>query len=191
MLSNFWKMNKIKKMKNGPGDDLKFHYNREERLKKLRRVYEDTGKRKRLFTRRKNRILLIFLVDLIIISAVGYFLTKPANIYIKEKRGEFQYELNVTGIRGNKVMVGFTMKYLGEDKVIFSSPEEVIVLIKDNDGKKYIEEKKNLQSGMILQKGESSSLVFLFEQNDLPTRGRLELFYKDVSVPFFSKDVRF
>jgi len=184
----------LKKERYSGGNEISFHYNREERLKKLRRYLEDKqdeGKKRRLLGKKKNRVLLILLIDLILIAVVGYFLTKPANIYLKENIGNFQYELNVAGIRGNKVMVGFTMKNWGENQVIFSDPLEIKVQIEDNEGKKLIEEKRYFQPGTVLEKGESASLVFLFNQEDLPSRGRLELFYQGNSPSLFSTDVRF
>ena len=90
-----------------PIDDYKrggytFHYSREARLKKLKtRGYD--RKRPRVFSNKKNRSILIVLIDLVLIAVVMYLINKPANVYLQKNENDLIYELNITGIKGKRI----------------------------------------------------------------------------------------
>lgn len=166
----------------------KFYYNREERLKRLgRRI--DT-KRLRLLKRRRLRGFFILLIDLFLIATIFYFLNKPANLYMKQKADDLLYELNVTGIRGKKALIGFTIENQRTEAVLITADEPVWVRI-EAKGREVMEFRKSLGKDTLLEPGESSSVIFLIDEDELPRIGQLELFYGSSSYPLFSKVVRF
>jgi hypothetical protein len=65
---------------------VKFHYDQEGRLERLKRIRRDitkTSGRRRFFVKKRTRSLLIILIDLILIAAAYYLLTRPANVYLE------------------------------------------------------------------------------------------------------------
>ena len=62
-------------------EEVKFYYNREERLKKFRR---GVNTRKRGLFRKRRKGLIIIFIDLFIIALVLYFLNKPVKVYTKK-----------------------------------------------------------------------------------------------------------
>jgi len=169
-------------------DSLKFHYNREERLKKLKR---DVGTHKgKFFSKKRNRSFVVIIVDIFILCIVAYLLNKPANVYLEKEENSVLYQLNVTGIRGNKVLVAFTIKNQGNDTIAFSESEPVIIKIKDKKDYTATYEKP-IEKNTIIKKGEISSIIFLLNEEDLPRVAGLKLYYKSSSFPIFSKIIRF
>ncbi len=171
-----------------PKSEIKYYYSREERLKKLRRGY--TSQTPRFFRRKRSRILLILLVDIFLISIVAYLINKPANLYVTKKAEDLQYELNVTGIRGKKVIVGFSLKNLGANPYHFENSGKVILKILKKDGT-MISKEKSFSPETELQPGESTSVIFIFSQDELPASGKLVIYYRDYNSPIFSRSVRF
>ena len=175
---------------NTPFEEPKYHYSREERVSRIHRnLYPETGKR-RWFRRKRTRSLIIILVDLVLIAAVFYFISKPANIFLEKEVQGTVYQLNIMGIRGKKVLVGFTVKNAGEHAMVFSEAFMVTVRISHDDDKPMVF-RKQMESPATLGPGESSSVIFLLEEEDLPGSGTLELFFGDGSSPLFHKNVRF
>lgn len=168
--------------------ELRFYYSREERLKKLR---GSTGPRRMsLFSKKRSRSLIIIFADIVLIAIVMYFISKPVNIFVKKQVEDRLYEVNVTGIRGSKVMVGFTVKNTGNQRMIISSAPEVIVKIYSGN-KEPLVFRKAIDQEIILLPGESSAIIFILDEEKLPTSGRLELYFEDDSTPLFIKNVRF
>jgi hypothetical protein len=169
-------------------EGIKYHYDREERLKKLRRGQD--RKRARTLSKRRIRTLLIILVDLFIISLVFYILNKPSNIYLEKNIEGILYELNVTGIKGNKLMIGFTVKNEKAEDVVFFEPVPVKVVILDRDEREFSFQKK-LDKNTLLLPQESTSVIFLLDQEALPGSGRLDLYFRSSEAPMFSHNARF
>jgi len=175
------------------GETLHFHYSREERLKKLRR---DQGrKRPRFFSRKSfskksRKALLIIFVDILLVGLVFYFLHRPVNVYMQKKDDGILYELNVTEIKGKKVLIGFTIKNQTEEGIdLVGSPPVRIKLV--NDGTAVLTLHRNIEHDAMLLSGESSSVIFLVDGDDLPRTARLELYYHSDSFPLFERNMRF
>ncbi len=169
---------------------VKFYYNREERLKKIKRDYSTKRSRFLFLSKRRTRSLLIIFVDLILISIVIYLMNRPINVFMQKDGDGVLYELNVTGIRGKKVLIGFTIKSQKDEKIVFSEPVPVSIKIisKSNDVLMF---NKAIKENTILNSGESSSVIFLLNEDDLPRTAHLEFYYNSVSFPLFSRNVRF
>ncbi|UCB47426.1 MAG: hypothetical protein JSV25_08480 [Spirochaetota bacterium] len=172
---------------------VKFHYDRERRLEKLKRLRRDipkTPKRRRFFAKKRTRSLLIILIDLILIAAAYYLLTRPANVYL-EKEGEgLLYELNINGIRGKRVLIGFTVTSLSEDTIVFSEPVIVTVKLTDRNNN-VLTYQRTIESGTILRPDESSSVAFLLAEDELPGSCVLDIYYGNSTLPLFTRNVRF
>jgi len=172
-----------------PGkQEIRFYYSREERLKKLRGLAEP--RRMVLYGKKRRRGLIIIFADIVLIAIVMYFISKPVNIFVKKPIEDRLYELNVTGIRGRKVMVGFTIKNTGDKMMVISDAPEVIVKIYPGN-KEPLVFRKALDQDIILLTGESSSTIFILDEEKLPVSWRLELYFEDDSTPLFVKNVRF
>ena len=172
---------------------VKYHYDREKRLEKLRQIRRDfpkTTKRRRFFAKKRTRSLLIILVDLILIAAAYYLLTRPANVYLEKEEEGLLYELNINGIRGKRVLIGFTITSLKEDTFIISEPVLVTVELTDRNNN-VLTYQRTIESGTTLYPDESSSVAFLLAEDELPGSGQLELYYGNSNTPLFSKNVRF
>jgi hypothetical protein len=171
----------------------KFHYDREKRLERLKQLRHDIDKparKRRFFARKRTRSLFIILIDLVLIAAAYYLLTKPANIFL-EKEGEgLLYELNINGIRGKKVLIGFTVKSQKENVIVFNEPVQVEVKLTDKNSSVTIY-RRTIEANTILHTGESSSVAFLLDEDELPGSGLLELYYGTSTTPLFSRNVRF
>jgi hypothetical protein len=178
----------------GPIDDYKregytFHYSREARLKKLKTRRYDR-KRPRVFSNKKNRSILIVLIDLVLIAVVMYLINKPANVYLQKNENGLIYELNITGIKGKRILIGFSIKNQGAEKLVFSDSVPVVVEIEDRNGG-VIVLKDAVQNNTVLFPEESTSVVFLLNQDELPGTGKVDVFTGSASAPVFTKDVRF
>jgi hypothetical protein len=168
--------------------DLKFHYNRETRLKRMHRSSTEKGKRP--FSRKKRRGLLIVIVDLLLIALVLYYFNRPTNVFLEKSEGSLVYELNVADIRGGKTLIGFTVKNQGETATHELIAGAVIVKIIPQAGESRTFQ-KFIEPGTVLRPGEISSTVFLIGKDELPDWGLLELYYGGKEEPLFSKRVRF
>jgi hypothetical protein len=175
-------------MEESGNSDLKFHYDREARLKKLHRPSTEKGKRH--FSRKKRRGLLIVIVDLLLIALVLYYLNKPTNVFLEKREGSLVYELNVADIRGAKTLIGFTVKSLEETatRKLISGPVTVKIIPQTGESRTF---QKYIEPDTVLRPGEISSTVFLIGEGELPDWGLLELYYDNIDEPLFSKRVRF
>lgn len=167
-----------------------YHYDREARLKRVHRdLYPETGRRK-LFRRKRTKGLLIILIDLVLIAVVYYFISKPVNVFLEKTVESTIYQLNITGIRGKKVLVGFTVKNSGDYEMIFSENVPVTVEI-SRDENPPLTFQRYIEAPTTLDPGESSAVIFLLEEANLPSSATVELFYGESSDRLFSKHVRF
>ncbi len=156
----------------GGGEEVRFHYSREERLKKLRGLTEP--RRMGLFSKKRRRGLLIIFLDLVLIAAVMYLITRPVNLFLQKQVGNRLYELNVTSIKGKKVLIGFTIKNQGEERMELSGSPPVVVKIYPEKVDPLVFQKP-LDQYTALFTGESSSTIFIIDEARLPGRARLEL----------------
>ena len=166
-----------------------YYYSREERLKKLKTV-EGRKRRPRFFSNKKTRNLLIILIDLFLIAVVMYLLNKPANIYLQKNDNGLGYELNITGIKGKRILIGVSIKNEGDEELVFSDSIPIVVEIEDRNGGVIILS-DTIKNDTILLSKESTSIVFLLSQDELPDNGKVDVFTGTESDPIFSKDVRF
>jgi hypothetical protein len=175
-------------MEDSRNPDLKYHYDREQRLKKLHRPYHDKGGKP--FSKRKRRGLIIVVVDLLLIAAVMYYLVRPANVHLDKEVDGLLYELNVSGIRGGKTLVAFTVKNLEKEsfRELIAAPVTVSIKPQKGESRTF---RRFIEPDTVLGPGEISSTVFLLDEGDLPDWGQLELFYVDDDEPLFVKNVRF
>jgi hypothetical protein len=179
--------NKKKQVGEDDHGELKFYYSREERLRK--RHLPSFERNAFLFFRRKRRGLLIIIIDIFLIALVFIFLHKPANVFLQEKKSDLVYELNVTGVKGMKTLVGFTIRNEGErDFAVIPGPVSIRITPRSGDVQLY---QKPIEHDTVLQPGESCSTIFLFSDEELPDWGRLELFYGTEKQAFFAKNIRF
>jgi len=172
----------------GERGELKFHYNRNERLKKLH--HQPLERRGRPLSRKRKRGLLIIIVDLFLIALVFYYVNKPANVFLEERKRNLTYELNVTGIRGKKILIGLTMRNQGNEDAAALDGTRITLVITPKTGDS-LTFHKQVESGTVLQPGESSSIIFLLNEQELPGWGLLELYIDNEKVPLFSKTIRF
>lgn len=161
-----------------------FHYNREERLRKLR---SSGGKRRRFFSKRKRRTLVIVLVDILLVAAVLYFMNRPVDVYVTGQGGSLDYEINVSEIRGGKVLIGFTVRNRSDGEIELSGSRPVVLEVAGS-GESF-SRSKTFQEGR-LAGGESSSVVFLFDREFLPPSATVRVYYGEQS-PVFQKELRF
>jgi hypothetical protein len=166
-----------------------YYYSRGERLNKLKTL-EGRKRKPRFFSNKKRRNLLILLIDLFLIAVVMYFLNKPANIYLQKNENGLVYELNVTGIKGKKILIGISIKNQGVEKLVFSDSIPIVINIEDRNGE-VITLRGTIKYDTILFPEESTSIVFLLGQDELPGSGKVIVFTGTASDPIFSKDVRF
>jgi hypothetical protein len=167
--------------------ELKFHYSREERLRKRHRPPYD--RRGSFFFRRRRRGLIIIVVDIFLVALVLFYMNKPANVLIQKEQRGLIYEFNVTGVRGKKILMGFTIRNEGEAEVTIN-PDPVTIRITDRSGDSQTFQ-KSIEQATILQSGESSSTIFLLSEEELPGSGLTELFYGTDAQALFSKNIRF
>lgn len=167
------------------GGELHFHYSREERLKKLKR---NLPERRRFFSKRGRRGIFILLFDILLVAVVLYLLNRPVNVYLEKNLEGLIYELNITGIKGQKVLFGFTMKNGKTDILRFEKSVPVIVqIMKGNEV--VMQLKKEVAENTTLSAGESSSVVFLIEESSLPKSANVQLYYNKSLL--FEKNIRF
>jgi hypothetical protein len=165
---------------------VSFHYNREERLRKLKLQARPRQPQKR----KRRRGFFIILFDLILVALVFYLLNRPVNLYVKKDIGDFRYQLNVSGIRGKKVLFGVTFTYLGEGNVALPANGVVTLEIMREEEGTVISRERSV-SGTTIGSGESESVVFLLDEEDLPRRGRVLVFSGESPDPLFDERVRF
>ena len=170
-----------------PNRELKFYYSREERIRKrLRPPYD----RKRSFLfRKKRRGLIIIVVDVILIAIVLFYIIKPANVLLTKEQKDLVYELNITDVRGGKILIAFTIRNEGLSEIVVGrDPVTVRITDRTGDSKSFQE---YINQATMLEPGESSSTVFLLSREDVPGSGLTELFYGTDTKPLFSRNVRF
>ena len=180
--------NKMVDNSNMSNDTITYYYNREERLKKLRSIPEK--KHVSFFRKGSKRTLLIILVDVMIVSLAIYLINKPTNLYETRKINKIQYELNISGIRGKKVMVALTIINKGNTPIKINK-EELInlhIIAKNNN---IYEFKKKIGEDTTLNLNESTSVVFLIKENMLPKVGNVKLYIGNSNKATFSNNVRF
>ena len=166
---------------------LKFYYSREERIRKRHKPYSD--RRSGFLSRKKRRGLIIIGIDVILIAIVLFYIIKPANVLLTKEQNSLVYELNITGVRGGKILIGFTIRNEGStENAVGSNPVNLRITDKSGSAQSYQE---YVERGTMLEPGESSSTVFLINRDELPASGLTELFYGTDSEPLFSKNVRF
>ena len=166
-----------------------YHYSREERLKKLR-ILQGRKRNPRIFSNKKKRNLFIIIIDLLLIAIVMYILNKPANVYLQKNENGLMYELNITGIKGKKILIGVSIKNQGTEKLVFSESIPIAVKIEDQDGG-IITLSDVIKYDTVLFPEESTSIVFLLDQDELPGSGKVDVYTGAADTPLFSKDVRF
>jgi len=167
--------------------DLKFYYSREERIKKRHKPYPD--RRSGFLSRKKRRGLIIISIDVILVAIVLFYIIKPANVLLTKEQNNLVYELNITGVRGGKILIGFTIRNESStENAVGSNPVNLRITDKSGRAQTYQE---YVERGTMLEPGESSSIVFLIGRDELPASGLTELYYGADSEPLFSKIVRF
>jgi hypothetical protein len=165
---------------------VKFYYDREHRLSRLK-----TGKppRKiRFFSKGRTRTLLIILIDIILIAILIYILNKPTNLYLEKNVEDVHYELNVTGIRGGKMLIGLTIRNLSDANMEINDSLPVLLRITDSNDSELTFE-RYVEKNTVLLTDEATSVIFLIENDQLPRAGRLDVVFESDVV--FSRNVRF
>jgi len=165
---------------------VKFHYNRGRRLSKLK-----TGKparKLRIFSKGRTRSLLIILIDIILIALLIYILNKPTNLYLEKSLDDVYYELNVTAIRGGKMLIGLTIRNLSEENMAISDSLPVLLKITYGDNSELTYE-KYVEKNTVLLTNEATSVVFLIDSEKLPRTGQLDVVFE--SDVLFTRNVRF
>jgi hypothetical protein len=172
----------------GEREALHFHYIREERLKKLRIKKEP--KRPRIFANRRIRSLIIIFIDLVLVALVIYLLNKPVNLYLKEREGDVLYELNVSGIKGGKVMIGLTLQNQTDVQMSFSRAVPVVIQVQGKNNQLFTFQ-KSIEENTVLEPHEATSVIFLIDERSLPASGQLAVYIRDSQDPLFFRTVRF
>ena len=170
-------------------ETVTFYYDREERLKKLKNLRAER-ERVGFFKKGGKRTLLIVLVDILIISLFIYLINRPTNFYKRKNIGDFQYELNISGIRGKKVMFALTITNKAFRPVKINREEQISISIVDASKNKY-NFKKIIGEDTTLQPTESTSIVFMAKEAKLPKSGIVNVYVGDNDKPVFSPRVRF
>jgi hypothetical protein len=174
---------------NGAAEEhVRFHYSREERLKKLK---PQAPRPIRPWRRKRRRGIVIILVDLILVALVFYFFNRPVNLYLEKPGGDLQYQLNVSTIKGKKVLIGLTCKNPGDEEVELSE-HPVVLEIRRGEEEPLVSRTRSFRS-TLLARNESESVVFLIDDQVLPRRGRVLIFYgpREGGEALFDEQVRF
>jgi hypothetical protein len=171
---------------------LRFHYNREERLKKLRTPASQTPKRKwqHAFSNKKSILLVILIANLALVYGIVISFVKPSTVYIRQTDRDYDFELNVTALRGKKALVGLTVRNGREENLVFRDSVPVLLSIRGRSGEP-ITSRKYIEGGTELVPGESTSVIFVFEEEELPRTAELEIFFGARGTPLFRRNVRF
>ncbi len=166
---------------------VKFYYDREHRLRKLK-TGKPTRRKIRFFSKGRTRTLLIIFIDIILIAVLIYILNKPTNLYLEKSVDEVYYELNVTGIRGGKMLIGLTIRNLSDTNMELNDSLPVLLRITDSNDSELTFE-RYVEKNTVLLTDEATSVIFLIENDQLPRAGRLDVVFESDVV--FSKNVRF
>jgi hypothetical protein len=171
---------------------VRFHYDREARLKKLRTQGARTPTKKwgRLFAGKKSGRLIILLANMALIYLIAFTFVRPSNVYVRQNLGEYNIELNVTALRGKKTLIGFTVRNGNIEDLVFRDPVPVSLNIRGRSGAP-VTSRKYIEADTVLAPGESTSVIFLFEEAELPRTADLEIFFDDYREPLFKRNVRF
>jgi len=113
-----------------------YYYNREERLKKLKTLVAEK-KRPGIFKKGNKRTLLVILIDILLVSLFIYFINRPTSFYKSITMENTQYELNVSGIRGKRVMFAVTITNRSNTNIEISRGKQIILNIKGNNEREY------------------------------------------------------
>jgi hypothetical protein len=167
-------------------EGVKFYYDRGRRLSKLRTG--KPGKKFRIFSKGRTRTILIILIDIILIAILMYILNKPTNLYLEKSVEDVYYELNVTGIRGGKMLIGLTIKNLSDENMEISDSLPVLLKITGGDNSELTYE-KYVEKNTVLLANEATSVIFLIDNEELPGTGQLDVVFE--SDVLFSRNVRF
>jgi hypothetical protein len=168
----------------GPGPEVVFHYSRAARLGRLR---EPGPKSSGFFAKKRNRTLIVILVDVILVAAVLYFLNRPVDVYLKSTENGSVLELNVTQIKGDRILFGFSITNAGNTPLELRPGKVFLQISRDQDS--VADRHASLQAS-VLQPGESSSVVFLIENRELPSSGTVAVRYPS-NRTVFEKNIRF
>ena len=166
-----------------------YYYNREERLKKLKTLIAEK-KRPGIFKKGNKRTLLVILIDILLISLFIYFINRPTSFYKSITMENTQYELNVSGIRGKRVMFAVTITNRSNTNIEISRGKQIILNIKGNNEREY-NFKKQIGENTELKPGESTSIVFMIKESELPKSGDVNIYIGDNKRPVFSAKIRF
>ena len=166
-----------------------YYYNREERLKKLKTLVAEK-KRPGIFKKGNKRTLLVILIDILLVSLFIYFINRPTSFYKSITMENTQYELNVSGIRGKRVMFAVTITNRSNTNIEISRGKQIILNIKGNNEREY-NFKKQIGENTELKPGESTSIVFMIKENELPKSGDVNIYIGDNKRPVFSTKIRF
>jgi hypothetical protein len=171
---------------------IRFHYNRDERLKNLRTSADKQPRRKwqHPIANKKSKRLFILIANVALIYGIVFSFVKPSTVYMRQSDREYEFELNVTALRGRKTLVGLTVRNEKEDNLAFrdSVPVQLSIIGRSVEP---ITSIKYIDGGTVLTPGESTSVVFVFEADELPRTADLEIFFDDRVDPLFRKNVRF
>jgi hypothetical protein len=165
---------------------IKFYYDREHRLSRLQT--KKPARKFRIFSKGRSRSLLIILIDIILIALLIYILNKPTNLYLEKSVGDVYYELNVTAIKGGKMLIGLTIKNLSEENMAISDSVPVLLKITDGNNSDLTYE-KHVEENTVLLTNEATSVVFLIDSEELPRTGQLDIVFE--SDVLFTRNVRF
>jgi hypothetical protein len=111
-------------------------------------------------------------------------------VYLQKSINEELYELNVTGIRGGKVLIGFTVRNLKVESITLPQSIPVVINIQGKNDE-FLTLKKYFEENTVLMSQEATSVVFLVDNNELPSSGKVDVFYKTLSDPIFTRNIRF
>ncbi len=170
-----------------PEQDLIFYYNRDERLKKLHRTLET--KHTGFFKSKRSRRLLVLFIDIVIIAVVIYIINRPTNVYEVKSIDNLKYELNISGVRGHRVMFAVTVSNTGSNKIDLSNKSSVVLKIVGKGSGGYNTSKKFQDA--TLGKNESTSVVFMIDEKKLPRYGEVSIYIDQDPSPIFKRKVRF
>lgn len=165
-------------------EEVVFHYNREGRL---RRLLGSEHQRRGFFSKRRTRTLIVVLVDILLVAGVLYFINRPVDVYDTRRDERFDYEINVSEIKGNKVLIGFTIRNITGEQVQLPGSRPVVLEVTGSEGS--FTRNRSFQESSLAD-GDRSSVVFLFDRDSLPSSASIRIYYAG-EEPVFQKQLRF
>lgn len=173
--------------RNGGEGEVRFHYSRNERLQKIRNSYRrDRGgpSKKRI---RRIRFIIIG-ADLVFVFILFYFLSTPTNVYLEKSGGPVRFELNVTGMKGDRLLVGFSLQNDTEREIRLDPDTPVVLRLSSVNGT--VAEERKTVGADALPPSDMLSVIFLLDRSGLPYSGTIELYYGEDPRPVFEKRIR-